>query len=241
MITSHRAFSAGGLRRKGRSPAFVRGDRAHLGLANGTGRDTLPAMSDKAPPRTVEGTSFLEGKLLIALPGMTDPRFERCVIFMCAHSLDSGAMGICINRPIEGLTFRELADKLDIPSGPATPDFPILYGGPVDTGRGFVLHSSDYEGEESTLPISEGVSLTATLDILRAIATGTGPRQAVFALGYAGWREGQIEEEICANAWIHCDADTDILFGESSQTKWVAALNKLGIDLSGLTANAGRA
>jgi putative transcriptional regulator len=227
------------MRRKDRRPGFLA--RCHLWLANGTGRDNLSRMSDKSPPQTVEGTSFLEGKLLIALPGMTDPRFERSVIFMCAHSLESGAMGICINRPIDGLTFRELADKLDIPSGPGTPDFPILYGGPVDTGRGFVLHSSDYDGEESTLPISEEVSLTATLDILRAIAAGKGPAQAIFALGYAGWREGQIEEEICANAWIHCDADTDILFGRSSEAKWAAALHKLGIDISGLTANAGRA
>lgn len=198
-------------------------------------------MSDADRPQTVSGESFLEGKLLIALPGMADPRFERSVIFMCAHSLESGAMGICINRPIEGLTFRELADKLDIETGPRTPDFPILYGGPVDTSRGFVLHSSDYDGEDSTLPISEDISLTATLDILRAIAAGIGPDRAVFALGYAGWREGQIEEEIRANAWVHCDADPEILFDEPAQMKWAAALNRLGIDISGLTANTGRA
>lgn len=191
--------------------------------------------------RTIEGESFLEGKLLIALPGMPDPRFERSVIFMCAHSLDSGAMGLCINKPIEGLNFRELAGKLEIEAGPKTPDFPILYGGPMETGRGFVLHSNDYESDESTLPVSDQVSLTATLDILRAIAEGHGPQRAIFALGYAGWGAGQIEDEIRSNDWIHCDADPSLLFAEAVEGKWAAALGKLGIDISGLTSNAGRA
>lgn len=193
------------------------------------------------PPRTVEGESFLEGKLLIALPGMTDSRFDQSVIFMCAHSLDTGAMGLCINRPIEGLDFRDLMEKLEIETGPQTPDFPILYGGPVDTGRGFVLHSSDYESEESTLPITEEVSLTATLDILRAMAHGRGPKRSLFALGYAGWDEGQIEAEIQANSWIHCDPDPELLFALPPEHKWAAALAKLGIDISGLSAHAGRA
>lgn len=193
------------------------------------------------PQRTIEGKSFLEGKLLIALPGMPDPRFEKSVIFMCAHSLDSGAMGLCINKPIDGLDFREMIEKLEIPAGPQTPDIPILYGGPMDTGRGFVLHSADYEGEESTLPVSDEVSLTATLDILRAIAGGEGPAHAVFALGYAGWGPGQIEDEIRSNGWIHCDPDAAILFGVPAETKWATALQKLGIDISGLSAQAGRA
>lgn len=197
-------------------------------------------MTPDDPQRTIEGESFLEGKLLIALPGMSDPRFDRSVIFVCAHSLDSGAMGLCINKPL-GLNFRELIEKLDIDVEPQTPDFPILYGGPVDTGRGFVLHSNDYESDKSTLPISEDVSLTATLDILRAIANGKGPRKSVFALGYAGWDAGQVEEEIRANSWVHCDADAELLFGDAAEGKWAAAITKLGIDISGLTANTGRA
>ena len=190
---------------------------------------------------TIQGDSFLEGKLLIALPGMGDERFEKSVIFMCAHSLDSGAMGLCINRPIEGLNFRELASRLELMTTPVTPDFPILLGGPMDTGRGFVLHSSDYESDDSTLPITETISLTATLDILRALTAGEGPRQALFALGYAGWREGQIEDEIRANAWIHCDADDTLLFETPYAEIWSAALAKLGIDMSGLSALNGRA
>src|SRR3954466_6335754 len=134
-------------------------------------------MADREPPRTISGENFLEGKLLIALPGMSDPRFERSVIYMCAHSVE-GAMGIIINKPIEGLGFQELLRRLDLPVSERTPDSPILFGGPVETGRGFVLHSGEYESAESTLPISADISLTATLDILRAISEGTGPQMA---------------------------------------------------------------
>lgn len=189
----------------------------------------------------IEGESFLEGKLLIALPGMGDPRFEQSVIFMCAHSLESGAMGLCINRAIDGLSFRELAEKFEFMVGPNTRDLPILLGGPVETGRGFVLHSADYESEDSTLPITDSISLTATVDILRALAEGGGPARALFTLGYAGWEGGQIEEEIRANAWLHCDADDVILFDTPLEGKWAAAVSKLGIDISGLSAQAGRA
>lgn len=198
-------------------------------------------MATYSSPHTIEGGGFLEGKLLVALPGMPDPRFEKSVIFMCAHSLETGAMGLVINKPIEGLNFRDLIEKLEIPTQPGTPDFPILYGGPMDTGRGFVLHSNDYEREDATLAVSADVSLTATLDILRAIAEGKGPERAIFALGYAGWAPGQIEDEIRANGWIHCDADAEILFSADANTKWSTAFSKLGIDISGLTSIAGRA
>jgi putative transcriptional regulator len=190
--------------------------------------------------RTVGGTNFLEGKLLIALPGMSDPRFAKSVIFMCAHSAE-GAMGIVINRPIEGLGFREMARKLDLDVTATTPDFPVLSGGPVEPGRGFVLHSGDYKSDQSTLAVSGNVSLTATLDILRAMVEGQGPQHAIFALGYSGWGPGQIEGEIQMNGWLHCDADETILFDTAIETRWNAALRKLGIDSSGLSAHAGRA
>ncbi len=150
-------------------------------------------------------------------------------------------MGLIVNKPIEGLTFRELMEKLNVEATEQTPDAAILFGGPVQTGRGFVLHSADYASNEATMPVTADVSLTATLDILRAIAAGAGPQKALLALGYAGWGAGQIESEIQANGWIHCDADKAILFDEDSQSKWRSALAKLGADISGLSAEAGRA
>jgi putative transcriptional regulator len=191
-------------------------------------------------PQAIGGENFLEGKLLIALPGMSDPRFERSVIYMCAHS-NTGAMGLIVNKPIEGLNFQELVRRLELPVSERTPNSAILFGGPVETNRGFVLHSGEYEGAESTLAISADVSLTATLDILRAIAEGRGPQEAIFALGYAGWGAGQIEAEIQANGWIHCDADSSLIFSANMDSKWSVALGKLGIDLSALSAHAGRA
>jgi putative transcriptional regulator len=190
--------------------------------------------------RVNEGESFLEGKLLIAMPGMGDDRFAQTVIYMCAHS-SKGAMGLVINRPVPGLSFFELMKQLEIPTTAAARDFPVLYGGPVETGRGFVLHSDDYESADSTLPVSEDISLTATLDILRALADARGPARALFALGYAGWGPGQIESEFQANGWLHCEADPGLIFGLEPELKWRAALARLGIDPLGLSAHAGRA
>ena len=197
-------------------------------------------MGSSRDHRLDQGESFLEGKLLIALPGMEDERFSQTVVYMCAHS-SKGAMGIVINKPIPGLSFAELMKQLEIRTSSATGDYPILYGGPVETGRGFVLHSGDYDGSESTLPVSEDISLTATLDILRAIADGRGPRNALFALGYACWAPGQIETEFQRNGWLHCEADTSLVFGVQPDAKWRAALERLGIGPSGLSANTGRA
>jgi putative transcriptional regulator len=184
--------------------------------------------------------SFLLGKLLIALPGMPDKRFERSVIFMCAHS-DQGAMGVIVNKPLEGLTFRELVEKLDVRVTANTPDPPVMFGGPVGTGQGFVLHSSEYVVKDVTMPVTSEISLTATVDILRAIAEGHGPEKALFALGYAGWGPGQIEGELKTNGWICADPDKAILFDLGNDAKWKAALAKLGVNLSGLSAEAGRA
>lgn len=196
-------------------------------------------MATARDTRVNEGENFLEGKLLIAMPGMADERFAQTVIYMCAHS-SKGAMGIVINKPIPGLSFAELMKQLQIDT-PVVGELPILYGGPVETGRGFVLHSGDYEGSDSTLPVSEDISLTATLDILRAIAEGRGPKQALFALGYAGWGAGQVENEFQFNGWLHCQADPAIVFGTDPHAKWSTALARLGIGPSGLVSDAGRA
>jgi putative transcriptional regulator len=184
--------------------------------------------------------NFLLGKLLIALPGMTDPRFEKSVIFMCAHS-DQGAMGLIVNKPLEGLTFHELVEKLDVRVTAGTPDTPVLFGGPVGTGQGFVLHIAEYAASETTMSVTQEISLTASVDILRAIGQGHGPEKSLFALGYAGWGPGQIESELQTNGWIHCDPDKTILFDLKYDAKWRAALAKLGVDISGLSAEAGRA
>lgn len=184
--------------------------------------------------------SFLEGKLLIAMPGMPDPRFEKSVIFMCAHSA-KGAMGLIINKPIDGLSFRELMTKFNIAVTSDGPETPILFGGPVNMGRGFVLHSADYGSRDATLPITSEISLTATTDILEAISKGTGPSKSILALGYAGWGTGQIESEILANGWIHCDPDPALIFNTPYEAKWETAIAKLGAEISGLSADAGRA
>ena len=184
--------------------------------------------------------NFLEGKLLIAMPGMPDPRFEKSVIFMCAHSAQ-GAMGLIINKPVEGISFLELMEKfaIDVTSGQL--DTPVLFGGPVSMDRGFVLHSADYGTADTTLHVTNEISLTATTDILKAIAEGHGPAQSLLALGYSGWGEGQIESEILANGWIHCDADPALIFGADHEAKWQTAIGKLGAQIAGLSADAGRA
>jgi putative transcriptional regulator len=185
-------------------------------------------------------TGFLEGKLLIAMPGMADPRFERSVIYMCAHS-DNGALGIIVNKPLEGLGFRELLQKLEIPVTSNRAGGFVLFGGPCETSKGFVLHSADYESTEATMPVTGTVALTATRDVLCAIAGGEGPERWLFALGYAGWGPQQLESEMNGNGWVHCDADENLIFAHEHNTKWRGALGKLGIDISGFSAEAGRA
>jgi putative transcriptional regulator len=183
---------------------------------------------------------FLEGKLLIAMPGMPDPRFQKSVIFMCAHS-ENGAMGIIINKPFAGLAFGELMKKLAIEVTGTGTDSPVLFGGPVETEKGFVLHSGDYKNADATLAVTETVALTATRDVLCAIGDGSGPHNWLFALGYAGWGAGQLENEMAGNGWVHCDVDSKIVFETSHESRWREALAKLGIDLSGFSSEAGRA
>jgi putative transcriptional regulator len=187
---------------------------------------------------------YLEGQLLIAMPIMTDKRFARSVIYMCAHSAE-GAMGLIVNQRAAHISFRELLKQLGIGAGNGddieVDGLDVHVGGPVETGRGFVLHSADYHAPDSTLPIDEGVSLTATIDILKAIASGRGPDKAILALGYAGWRAGQLESEIAANGWLHCAADLDLLFDRNLEQKYERALSKIGIDPSHLVSDAGHA
>jgi putative transcriptional regulator len=191
--------------------------------------------------------SYLDGQLLIAMPVMEDERFARSVIYVCAHSSE-GAMGIILNRPAGSLDFTDLLVQLDIIKGsdriklPETAEaMKVMKGGPVDTGRGFVLHSSDFFIEDATLPIDEGICLTATLDILEAIAKGAGPKHAILALGYAGWAPGQLETEIQDNGWLHCPADPDLIFGRDIEDKYARALHKIGIDPGMLSNVAGHA
>ncbi len=149
-------------------------------------------------------------------------------------------MGLIVNKPVEGVPFGQVLDKLGIKITAERSMPPVLFGGPVETERGLILHSAEYVSSHSTTVIA-GVSLTGTLDILHAIAAGVGPEKAMFALGYAGWGEGQIEDELRGNGWVHCDADTGILFDLPPEAKWSAALRKMGINISGLSAEAGRA
>ncbi len=182
----------------------------------------------------------LAGQLLVAMPQMLDPRFARSVIYLCAYSEDAGAMGLVINKLLGSLTMGELFAQLDIESSGDAGSQPVHFGGPVEGGRGFVLHTADYR-EEATLHVEGNISVTATLEVLRAIGKGQGPRQSLFALGYAGWAPGQLDAEIQANGWLSVAADDDIVFAFDHDEKWSRALAKLGIDLSMLSSDAGHA
>ena len=191
--------------------------------------------------------SNLQGQLLIAMPDMTDPRFHRSVVQLCAHS-DEGAMGLIVNKRIDDLDLDSLIDQIDLPraigDGAVRAENggrPVHNGGPVEGNRGFVLHSPDYFSKEASLKVVDGMCLTATTDILAAVATGEGPQYAIVALGYAGWSPGQLESEMAANAWLNCPTDPEIVFASDDATKYEKALSKLGIDPSHLVSAAGRA
>ncbi|MBA2125827.1 YqgE/AlgH family protein [Hyphomicrobium methylovorum] len=197
--------------------------------------------------RSARSAIKLEGQLLIAMPAMSDRRFQRSVIYMCAHSAE-GAMGLIINQRAEHISAPDLLERLGISARNRDDEITsealelsIQVGGPVETGRGFVLHSADYFSEDSTLTIEKDVCLTATIDILKAIAQGNGPARALLALGYAGWSPGQLETEIQSNGWLHCPADPDLIFDEDLDNKYSRALAKIGIDLSHLVSDAGHA
>ncbi len=179
------------------------------------------------------------GQVLLAMPAMTDPRFERSVIYICAHN-EGGAMGIVINKTLNSIDFRDLLKELDIPTDPTTRNITVHFGGPVENQRGFVLHSLDYEHAE--LLVVEGlVGLSATLDILRDLAQGSGPKHSILALGYAGWGPGQLEAEFQENAWLSVPANETLLFDVPNDDKWERAFNSIGVDLSVLSSSSGRA
>jgi putative transcriptional regulator len=190
---------------------------------------------------------YLDGQMLIAMPAMLDERFSRSLIYICAHSAE-GAMGIVVNHPAPNINFSDLLVKLNVIPAADVIRLPtaagvvkVMRGGPVETERGFVLHSADFSIENSTLPINDGICLTATIDILKAIAQGDGPASAILALGYAGWAPGQLENEIQGNGWLHCAPDAELIFGSDIRGKYDKALKKLGIDLGMLSSEAGHA
>ena len=204
-----------------------RGPRTPGGSSGGSGR-----------PR--EAQSDLTGQILIAMPGMGDPRFERAVVFLCEHS-EKGSMGLVVNKPSSDVTFPELARHLDVAVPEGGERIRVHVGGPVEPGRGFVLHSADYDRSGATLRVSPRFGMTATVEMLREIAGGMGPRRSLLALGYAGWAPGQLEAEIAANGWLTAAASMDAVFDRPDEAKWGAALASLGVDPKGLSAAAGRA
>ena len=182
---------------------------------------------------------YMTGRLLIAMPGMRDERFSNTVIYMCAHT-EEGAMGLVLNQRIESLSFTELMEQLEIKEKGAEENLPVHFGGPVEAGRGFVLHTSDYR-QDATLDVEDGIALTATVDILKSIAKGCGPRQSLLALGYAGWGPGQLDNEIRANGWLQAPGDMDLVFDKDISTKWERAISQIGIDPRMLSGEAGHA
>lgn len=189
----------------------------------------------------MENDLNLSGAVLIAMPGMGDERFAHSVIFVCAHSED-GAMGLVINKPAEDLQFTDMLEQLEIPQDPEGRDIRVVVGGPVERGRGFVLHSDDYESDAATLEIEGGFAMTATVDILQALARGEGPQRAILALGYSGWGPGQLEAEIARNDWLTLpEASADLIFARDDARKWADHLRHMGIEPSSLSSMGGRA
>jgi len=203
----------------------------------------------KAAKKTASGApkrGYLDGQMLIAMPSMRDERFSRSLIYVCAHSSE-GAMGIIVNQLAANVNFPDLLVQLEVIPAADVIQLPqragsvkVLKGGPVETGRGFVLHSTDYV-DDATLKVGDMVGLTATIDILKDIASGSGPRRSLLALGYAGWGPGQLDQELHNNAWLTVPADEELIFDDALNDKWERSLNKIGVDLTFLTSDAGHA
>lgn len=191
----------------------------------------------------VENKGYLAGKMLLAMPVMGDNRFAKAVIYLCAHD-ENGAMGLVINQVVPGLEFGSLLKELNVATDITIPSdivtMPVINGGPVETARGFLLHSKDFKHDD-TVDINERFSLTGTIDALKEVAQGHGPKDMVFTLGYAGWSAGQLDSELQQNSWLTCDASENLIFGTKPQDMWDAAIATLGFDPSLLSADAGHA
>jgi len=200
----------------------------------------MQGMMDKATPTAKPS---LTGKILLAMPTMGDPRFHRAVILMCAHD-ENGAMGLVINHTLPGIDLAHLLEQLNIHPEPGKavniPDIPVMSGGPVENARGFILHTKDFQ-QKDTVPVNDQIAVTGTVDALRAVATGQGPERMIFVLGYAGWTEGQLDQEIQQNTWLVADADPELIFAVSPEEKWNYAIKTMGIDLAMLSGESGRA
>lgn len=193
--------------------------------------------SEQAP----EGGGFLTGRLLVAMPGIGDPRFEHAVILICLHN-EEHAMGVRVNLPVDGMSVAGVLSRLGVQGQARNPLQDVLNGGPVERERGYVLHTDDYGVEGSTMPVAEGISLTATLEILEALTEpNTSPTRSVLALGYAGWSAGQLEMELRENVWLTCDAEPDLVFDENHDAKWQRALAHMGVSAATLSNQTGRA
>lgn len=195
-------------------------------------------MAEK-PEQKLELSGYITGQFLLAMPHIQDPRFEKAVIYMCGHDVN-GAMGLIINKYLGDFTLQGLLAYLNLPKNTTKQDLPIYFGGPVETGRGFVLHSDDFS-HPSTVPLKDHISLTATIDILQAIAEGNGPQDCLLAMGYVGWEAGQLDTELHSNHWLQMDADLAVLFHMPTEKKWEIALKNLGITPEALSEDCGRA
>lgn len=184
-------------------------------------------------------SGYLTGQFLLAMPHMQDPRFEKAVIFICGHDTN-GAMGLVVNKHLGDLTLKGLLEYLNLPKESIKRDLPIYFGGPVDTGRGFVLHSDDFS-HPGTVPLNHHISLTATLDVLQSIADGDGPKDCLLAMGYVGWGPGQLDSELHGNQWLQVEADPDTLFHVPIEKKWEIAIAKLGVTPETISEDVGQA
>lgn len=199
-----------------------------------------PDVTDKPLKTIAETLGEMTGKLLVAMPGMGDPRFDQSVVFLCEHSA-KGAMGLIINKRASGMALGDVLAQLDVDVAGHVKGLPVYFGGPVEVARGFVLHSPDFQSSLQTVNVGDEFAMTVTMDVLEEIGKGVGPKDAQMMLGYAGWGPDQLENEIAQNGWLICDATRDLVFGAQDSTKWAQALASMGLDPLTLSPTAGRA